>query len=100
MKCEDGYELSKYSLPGVKIIMGPYECRIEKVNSIDTHNLPGEASFFEYDLKKRLGYIPSFWVQSFIKTVETKGYKISDKEINWLKTASLKEALKWLNDIL
>lgn len=100
MTADDGLALAAFQLPGFRVVVGPDRSRLEPIRPIPVHmkclpewrKLPGEETWFAYDLKKRLGFLPSLWAQSFgIAGAAT------DDEWKWLhKGATLDEADKWL----
>jgi hypothetical protein len=105
MTADEALALAKFHRPGVKLIVGPTEAREEQTSaaklSTDWRN-PQPASWREYDLRKRLGFIPSPWARAFARRYEdATGREPTDDEYRWLhdnsgRGASLMAAQEWL----
>ncbi len=58
MTPEEGYELAKKQRPGVKIVMGPTDCRdewMEPINYVDMRAIRGPGSWDDYYRIRDLG---------------------------------------------
>ncbi len=104
MTPEQGYDLAKFQRPGVKIVMGATGAREEKMAPVNyqvLRKLPGDWSWVEYDLRKRLGFLPSLWARMYGLAAEQLGHMTTDAEWKWLSgpSSSLQTADAWLDAI-
>lgn len=100
---EEGFRRADYQRPGVIVVMGPesaYERLLKPLSDYALRELPGPSSWWEYDIKKRLGFIPSYWAYSFAQMLFAfTGREATDDEWRWLHgPADLKSARKWLEN--
>ena len=98
---DEGYRLTQFMRPGVRILMGATEAREAPVNPLpwtNIHRLPGFKSFFHWNLSRKLGFAPSAWAMFFGVHVMILGHDPTDDEWRWLcqRSTSLKDAQVWL----
>jgi len=104
MTPEQGYELAKFQRPGVKIVMGPtdaVEVEVTPMSFLDLRDLPGDANWFDRDMRAWLGFVPSLWATFFATVAGALGHFVTKEEWEWLdgRNSSLDKARKWINDI-
>ena len=106
MTPEQALDLAKFQRPGVRLIVGPTEAREVRTEPRDVPTnwrAPQPATWLEYDLRRRLGFIPSAWAMFFAAQYERiTGKQPSDAEWLWLhrndgQGASLNDVRGWLS---
>lgn len=104
MTPEHGYQLAQFQRPGVVIVMGAENARERLVRPLSQSKiqaLPGDHSFWERDMRARLGFVPSLFAHRFAAAAELLGHSATDEEWRWLDgPASLKDARAWLSAVL
>ena len=106
MTADEAMRLAAFQRPGVRLIVGPTEAREERT---EARALPADwrdsqpTSWREYDLRRRLGFIPSLWAFGWADAYKgITGREPTDAEWVWLhrrdgQGASLQDARAWLS---
>lgn len=103
MNPERALELAKHQRPGVRLVVGPTEARGEPTWPLpSTHHLPGDPSWRERDLRRRLGFVPSLWAQWQAAAAECLGHKVTVSEWRWLcgPVVTAESARQWQQQIV
>lgn len=99
--------LAQFQRPGVRLVVGPTDAREEPLQPLPWQPRDWRKSepetWWQYDLRARLGFIPSPWTMNFACAfMRITGREPSDAEYIWLdrndgRGADLANAQAWLD---
>jgi len=103
MTPEEGYSLSEYRRPGVKVVMGitnAKEASVEPLPKYNLNKLPGDSSWHLRDLRLWLGFIPPLWALVFAYEAKSLGREVTKEDYKGLqKSTTLDQAKLWLETL-
>lgn len=102
MTPDDALHLAQYQRPGVRLVVGANSAEERPVTPLRSlRHLPGDETWKERDLRRRLGFVPSLWAMAFADEVEAAGGIVTDDDWRWLHgSATLDAARAWAIDKL
>ena len=99
MTPEQAYDLAKFQSPGVVLVVGATEAIERQMTALpmrELDRLSGDWTWLDYDMRKRLGFVPRYIARKVASIAMGDARKASDADLAFLHKCTREQRIEWL----